>query len=172
MYTTNCFVRIAHPSMWSQIPFPLQLISNFRNSVAFGALFIFTIIEMCIAVWMIPNTPKDDYSCFENCASNIEYWVCCLLGISGWTLVLGTVYSVRFLQNPYGYCTSAPSHALLYVLSHSTHDKLSFEMFPIASSPHGLHGWHSPVQLPQQWTGRHSATHRRPSCIVVDLMRW
>jgi len=124
----------------------------------------------------IENSRDDDNCYLDNCPvppSNIKFWVDCLFGISIWTIVFGVVYLVGFLLYPYSEGASVPSHVLLYILSHSTHhDKFSFEMLPIASLSHGLHGWYSRVQLPIQCVGRYSAAYRRPSCIVVDLTRW
>ena len=149
MYTTNSFVRIAHPSMWSQIPFqvPNQLISNIRNLVAFGTLLIFSLIEMSIAAWL---TAKYIAMILEISLGSdwmiippgLNEWVYYLLGMSIWTTILGALFWVRFLLNPYGCFTGVRSHINLYALSHSTpHYEFSFEMFPIASFPHGLHGW-------------------------------
>jgi hypothetical protein len=107
----------------------LQLISNFRNLVAFGALLIFSLIELSIATRIIVK-----YNAMAADAMNptpiTNSWVAYLLGISIWTIISGALYSVEFLKNPYSGCAGVGSHLLLYAPSHSTHHyKFSFKLF-------------------------------------------
>jgi hypothetical protein len=114
------------------------------NLVAFGVLLIFSLIEMSITAWIKPKYER--LSTDTNTYPNADYsyllvLINGLLGMSIWTILVGALYWVNFLLNPYNYCVGVGSHLFLYALSRSIHHyTFSFEMFPIASPSQGLYG--------------------------------
>jgi len=117
MYTMNSIVRMGHPSMFSRILLfaALQLISTFRNLVAFGVLLIVSLIELCIAAWITAKYNTNHNFPTSSTRAQVRY----LLFMSIWTIVFGTVYLVGFFVAANSVFVSVASHFFLCVLSHS-----------------------------------------------------
>ena len=114
--------RMGHLSTCTWIPFP-RLISTFQNLVVFGALFFFAFIELSIAAWITAKYNANHNFLTSSARTRVRY----LLFMSTWIIVFGMVYLVGFLVAESSILASVGSHFFLYVLSHSTCHRVSYQ---------------------------------------------
>ncbi|KDR86110.1 hypothetical protein GALMADRAFT_235345 [Galerina marginata CBS 339.88] len=90
----DSFIRIGHP-------------------ITFGALLVFSIIEMCISAWL---TAK--YNAHHNYpSSSVKARVRYLLFVSIWTILISSVYLVAFLVASSSFVASVASHFIFLFLT-------------------------------------------------------
>ena len=92
----------------------LQLISHITNLVAFGALVIFSLIELSIAAWITAKYNANHNFPTSSARARVRY----TLFMSIWTTIFGSVYLVGFLVAASSIFVSVASHFFLYVLYH------------------------------------------------------
>jgi len=94
-----------------------QLISNFWNLVALGALIVFSIIEMSIAAWITAKYNAHHNYPTSGTRARVRY----ILFVSVWTIAIGSLYLIGFLVAPTSIFSSMASYSFLYVLSYSAY---------------------------------------------------
>jgi len=83
------------------------------HPITFGALVVFSIIEMCISAWL---TTK--YNAHHNYPSlSVRDRVRYLLFVSIWTILFGSVYLVGFLMASGTFLASVASHFIFLLLT-------------------------------------------------------
>jgi len=103
----------------------LQLISNFRHVVAFGALLLSSLIELSISTWITAKYNANHNAPTSSAHVRVSY----LFFMSIWTIVFGSVYLVGFLIAGTSIFASMAPHFFLRVLFYSTyHDNFSFHL--------------------------------------------
>ena len=160
-FSRNSVIRMGHHSMNS--PFAsLQLISNFRNLVAFGILLVFAIVELYLSAYLTAKYNANHNFPTLSAHCRVRY----VLFASIWTIIFATAYLVGFFVSATSLFASVVSHFIMYVPSHSTHH-LNFstafffyqpishlKILFIASFSHGFSGWRLPLQLPKRSVAR------------------
>lgn len=110
-------------SVWAlEFPFrgtPINL--KLPELVTLGALFLFALVELFIAVWLTAKYNANDNFPTSETPSRVRY----LLFMSIWIIVFGIVYLVGFFVAENSILASVGSSFVLYVLSHSIRHLIS-----------------------------------------------